>query len=200
MATLLYPPLHLGEMGMGVMGASNGRAHYLADHLLRGGRNCLSVPDTDTVNRPESEWKCSSNLAKSAVHLLCAPSGSQLAEQTLNVWEMFQHSRPVCGLRSTCNDTMGREKKITTTTEKTHSSEKMLLSYKSEAMLSLLSCYASCFTRFLQMQRLSIVSFPPAGPCYFTLFLLLRSVFIIMGFCLKINNPLLFSCWGNICS
>lgn len=44
------PPLHLGEMG--VMGASNGRAHYLADHLLLGGRNCLSVPDTDTLNRP----------------------------------------------------------------------------------------------------------------------------------------------------
>lgn len=36
----------------GIMGASNGRAHYLADHLLWGGRTCLSVPDSDTVNRP----------------------------------------------------------------------------------------------------------------------------------------------------
>lgn len=40
------PPVHGGETG--VMGASNGRAHYLADHLLLGGRTCLSVPDTDT--------------------------------------------------------------------------------------------------------------------------------------------------------
>lgn len=38
--------------GDGVMGASNGRAHYLAGHLLLGGRTCLSVPDTDTLNRP----------------------------------------------------------------------------------------------------------------------------------------------------
>lgn len=47
-----YPPLHPVELGMGVMGASNGRAHYLADHLLLGGRNCLSVPDRGTLNGP----------------------------------------------------------------------------------------------------------------------------------------------------
>lgn len=54
MLRLLYSPLHLGEMAMGVIRASNGRAHYLEDHLLLGGRNCLSVPDTDTLNRPEN--------------------------------------------------------------------------------------------------------------------------------------------------
>lgn len=47
-----YPPLHPGELGMGVMGASNGRAHYLADHLLLGGRNCLSVADRGSLNGP----------------------------------------------------------------------------------------------------------------------------------------------------
>lgn len=73
------------------MGASNGRAHYLADHLLLGGRKCLSLPDT----LRHSEWaiSCGENLP---LTMLTLPTSGTFGHMTEGTPETSLEHQPKC--------------------------------------------------------------------------------------------------------